>query len=342
MEDVREVGAELHRLAEGEAQDPFDPAELLQRGRRMKRRRKILTAGGAVAGVAVVALAATLLPNLGSAGNQPQVAGGESQESQFEPVPGVPRGEEGADQPLSKAEAIRRCALRYPEGKQLSLSSDTRSGRTLRYEFKAGEKIDVAWCKVPGGDKPSASLIAAAAKDPLPDTSAGQLRNCSVQLWVDLTGWRVMTSERYQSKRFSSAVLVAISPSGRKAVACTMSTPPPDAPRSGLGLDGANTRFLTLDSLDKNDPVLPPVKGSGRADFFAATGSKSTYTGWGRVASNATTVRLQLGSGPVHEVPVNDGWFAVAWAKPTEAGGDFGVLKAFDKAGKLVRVITQD
>ncbi|WP_433003682.1 hypothetical protein [Kribbella sp. CA-294648] len=336
MEDVRDVGAELHRLAEAEAQDPFDPVELLQKGRRRKRRRKILSAGGAVAGVAAVALAATLLPNLGPAGNQAQVAGGESQESLFEPVPGVPRGEEGADQPLTKAEAIRRCALRYPEGKQLLVGSDTRSGRTLLYDAKDRNKH---FCKVPGGDKPSAALVAVAAKDPLPDTTAGQLRNCSVQLWVDLTGWRVMASERHQSKRLASVALVAVSPSGRKAVACTMSPPP--AGQSEPGLEGANSRFFTLDSLDKNDPILPPVKGSERADLFAATGSKSTLTGWGRVASNATLVRLQLGSGPAHEVKVKDGWFAIAWAKPAEAGGDFGVLKAYDRNGKLVRVISQ-
>ncbi len=340
MEDVHEIGAELHRLAEAETQDPFDPAELLQRGRRQKRRRRILTAGGAMVGVAAVTLAATLLPNLGSAVNKPQVAGGESQESQFEPVPGIPRGEEGADQPLSKAEAIRRCTLRHPEGKRLSLSSDTRSGKSLRYEFKAGEKIEVPLCKVPGGDKPSAALIAAAAKDPLPATTAGQLRNCSVQVWVDLTGWRVMASERYLSKRYASAVLVAVSPSGRKAVACTLVPPPPPGPRPAP--DGASTRFFTLDSLGKDEPYRLSDAGSGRADLFGAGGSKSTYLAWGRVASNATTVRLQLGSGPVHEAPVNDGWFAVAWANPSEAGGEFGVLKAFDKAGKLVRVITPD
>jgi hypothetical protein len=339
MEDVRDVGAELHRLAEAEARDPFDPVELLQKGRRRKRRRKILSAGGAVAGVAVVALAATLLPNLGPAGDQPQVAGGESQESLFEPVPGVPRGEEGANQPLTKVEAIRRCALRYPEGEQLRVGSTIRSGQMLSYQGKRGDKSEVAFCMVPGGDKPSAALIAAAAKDPLPDTAAGMLRNCSVQAWVDLTGWRVMASDRYESKRFASAVVVAVSPSGRKAVACNLLPPPPQ--ESAHRMDGANNRFFTLDALEKDDPYLLPVKGSARADLFSAGGSKSTYTGWGRVASNATEVQLRLGSGPVHEAPVNDGWFAIARANPTEAGGDFGVLKAYDKNGKLVRVITQ-
>ncbi|MEU4392752.1 hypothetical protein [Kribbella sp. NPDC023855] len=339
MEDVRDVGAELHRLAEAEAQDPFDPLELLQQGRRRKRRRKILTAGGAVAGVAAVALAATLLPNLGSAGNQPQVAGGESQEALFEPVPGVPRGEESADQPLTKAEAIRRCALRYPEGGQLRLDSGTKSGKMLSYQGKRGDKVEVQICNVPGGDKPSAALIAAAAKDPLPDTPAGVLRNCSVQAWVDLTGWRVMAFDRYESKRFASAVVVAVSPSGKKAVACNLVPPPPQepAPRGNV----ANNRFFTLDAIDKDDPYLLPVKGSARADLFSAGGSKSTYTGWGRVASNATEVRLQLGTRPGYKVPVNDGWFAVAWAKPTETGGDFGALKAYDKNGKLVRVISE-
>lgn len=338
MEDLRDIGAELHRLAEAQAQDPFDPADLLQRGRQRKRRRKFLTAGGAVAGVAVVALAATLLPNLGSVGNQSQVAGGESQEALFSPVPGVPRGEEGADQRLTKAEAARRCALRYPDGRKLSFGSDIRSGKTLNFVGKPGTRPAGLGCTIPGGDKPSAALIAAAAKDPMPTTTAGQLRNCSVQTWVDLTGWQVKASERYQSRRFSKAVLVAVSPSGRKAVSCILSPPPPQAGREP---EGHYVLFFTLDSLSKDEPARLPVKSSARADLLGGGGSKSTEVSWGRVASNATTVRVKLGSGPVHEVPVNDGWFAVAWANPTEAGGDFAVLKAYDKAGKLVRVISQ-
>jgi hypothetical protein len=209
----------------------------------------------------------------------------------------------------------------------------------VSYQSKSGDRDGLHFCNVPGGDKPSATLIAAAAKDPLPDTTAGVLRNCSVQAWVDLTGWRVMASDRYESKRFASAIVVAVSPSGRKAVACNLVPPPPQ--ESGHKADVANNRFFTLDALDKDDPYLLPVKGSARADLFSAGGGKSTYTGWGRVASNATKVQLRLGSGPVHEAPVNDGWFAIARANPTEAGGDFGVLKAYDKAGKLVRVISQ-
>ena len=220
----------------------------------------------------------------------------------------------------------------------MQFGSEIRSGRTVVYQVKRGEKVEVPFCKIPGGDKPSAALIAAAAKDPVPTTTAGQLRNCSVQVWVDLTGWRVMANERYQSKRFTSAMVVAVSPSGKKAVACNMSPPPPEV--SDPGVEGASTRFFTLDALDKDDPYLLPVKGSARADLFSAGGSKSTYTGWGRVASNAATVRLQMGSGPAHEVPVNDGWFAIAWAKPIEKGGDFGVVKAYDKNGKLVRVVS--
>jgi hypothetical protein len=220
----------------------------------------------------------------------------------------------------------------------LRLDADTKSGKMLSYRAKLGDKTEVYFCNVPGGDKPSAALIAAAAKDPVPDTPAGMLRNCSVEAWVDMTGWRVMASDHYESKRFSSAVVVAVSPSGRKAVACNlMPVPPQETER----VNTANNRFFTLDALEKDNPYLLPVEGSARADLFSAGGSKSTYTGWGRVASNATEVRLQLGSRPGYAVPVNDGWFAIAWAKPTEAGGDFGALKAYDKDGKLVRVISE-
>ncbi|GAB2633853.1 hypothetical protein [Kribbella swartbergensis] len=335
MEDVREVGAELRRLAEAEPLDPFDPAELLARGRRGRRRRKVLTAGGAIAGMAVVALAASLLPDLGSAGDQPQVADHQAEQSLFEPVPGVPRGEAGADQPVTKAEAARRCALRNPgEKRPLRLGSNTESGRTVLYDIKIGETAEVRWCKVPGGDKPSAALVAAAAQDPLPTSVAGQLRNCSVQLWVDLTGWKVMASD--QSRSLGS-VLVAVSPSGRKAVACYLSSTRPAGPAG----PGANSMFVTLDSLDQSDPIFTPATASRRADLFAGGGGGSTFAGWGRVASNASRIVLQLGPGPGHEVPVDDGWFAVSWQKPGNANKVSPLkITAYDKAGKVIKVIS--
>ena len=114
MEDTREVSAELHRLADTEPLDHFDTGTFLTRGHRGLRRRRFLGVGGAIAGVAAAALAVTLIPNLTTTGNGPGVAGTQTENSQFSPVPGVPRGEDGAGQRISKQEAERRCALRYP------------------------------------------------------------------------------------------------------------------------------------------------------------------------------------------------------------------------------------
>jgi hypothetical protein len=326
--------------------DPLDTAKFLARGHRGRRRRTVLTAGAAIGGVAVIALTASLLPSLGVAGKQPDVAGDRGPVSMFEPVPGVPRGEAGADQPVTKAEAARRCALRHPEEKRPLLGGDTESGRSVSYDIKTGEKAEVRSCKVPGGDKPSAALVAAAAEDPLPTSAAGQLRNCSVQLWVDLTGWKVMSSD--QSKRLGRTILVAVSPSGRKAVACELGPTPPSG-REGT----SNSMFVTLDSLDHGDPILTPAKGSRHATLLVASGGGSycpgtpcakqySYTGWGRVASNATKIVLQLGPSRVHEIPVNDGWFAITWLSPGNANQTSKPkLTAYDKAGKVVGVITQ-
>ena len=368
MEDVREVGTELHRLAESEELEPFDPAKLLQRGRRGRRRRKLLAGGGAVAGVAVIALAATLLPNLGAAGNKSVVAAEPTQNPLFDPVPGVPFGEEGADQKMTTAEAARRCTLRYPDQKGSIVtqplkgklvkgptgtstmgtpkgSGEVESGTTTMYEVKGSGKL--AMCTVPGGDKPSAALLAALKKDPVPTTTAGQLRACSVQLWVDLTNWNVMASDH--SKRLATTSLVAVSPSGRKAVACELSPfDGPDAAPTG------NTQVYTLDALSPvGDPILTPAKGSQRAELYAAGGGGGGYcpgtpckdnynfTGWGRVASNATTIRLELGPGPAHEVPVKDGWFAFSWVSSSTEDNVKPKLTAYDQAGNVVKVIDQ-
>jgi hypothetical protein len=111
---------------------------------------------------------------------------------------------------------------------------------------------------------------------------------------------------------------------------------------------------LTLDALGPDDPVLTHGKGSRGSDLFVGGGGGGSYcpgtpcpdnyhySGWGRLVSKATTVRLQLGPGPVHEVPVTDGWFAFT---SLSAVSDDQVgrpkLTAYDKDGKVVKVISQ-
>lgn len=343
MDDVREVSAELHRLAESEAMGPLDTTRVLERGRRGRRRRKLLGAGGAVAGVAVIAVGASLLPNLSSAGNQPGVAGDQAANSQFGPVPGVPRGEAGADQRITVEEAQRRCDLRNPDEKQkLQITKSARSGHPYLYEMKNGQKPNT--CIVPGGDRPSAELVAAASKDPIPKSMAGKLRNCSVLTWVDVTGWQVVASD--ESRTLGQAEVVALSPSGHKVMECSLQTNIPNK----TGLQGS-TRFATLTNLNSSDPVLNPADKSARADMYVGGGGGGPCTagvcegwgasGWGRVASkDAVTVRLRIGNSPAYQVPVGEGgWFAYTWkttfSHPQEM---FPKVAAYDKAGKIVKV----
>jgi hypothetical protein len=347
MEDVREVSAELHRLAESEAMDPLDTTRVLERGRRGRRRRKLIGAGGAVASIAVIAVGASLLPNLSSADSQSGVAGGEAPNSQFGPVPGVPRGEASADQRITHEEAERRCALRNPDEKRkLQGKGTARSGHPAMYEFKVGAKgVD---CIIPGGDKPSAALVAAAAKDPLPKSTADKLRNCSVVAWVDLTGWQVVAVD--ESKTAGRAALVAVSPTGRKVAECELT-----AEKGPFGDHIRSTTFATLTNLGADDPVLNPADKSARTPMYAAGGGSGRgqsctagicngweQVGWGRVASKAaTTVRMHIGTGPVYQVPVGEGgWFAYTWRTSTKYKlNDRPKIAAYDRAGKIVKVI---
>ncbi|GAA1135472.1 hypothetical protein GCM10009630_37860 [Kribbella jejuensis] len=341
MEDVREVSAELHRLAADEPLEPFDTTRILERGRRGRRRRRLLGVGGAAAGVAAVALVVSLVPNLTAADKQPTVAGSQQHSALFEPVPGVPSGEDGADQRISKEEATRRCALRNPqEHRQLSATGGFRSGSLTTYDLKNGAKE--AQCIIPGGDRPTAALVAEVRRLPATADVAGQLKICSVLAWVDVTNWQVVAVDR--SKALGQAVLVAVSPSGRKAMSCNLLND-----KTLLGGPGS-TRFLTLTDIRGDDPALDPADKSARTDLYVAgggggpcsTANCSTYnlTGWGRVASkDATDVRLRIGSGPVYKVPVSKGgWFAFTWVNTSRSKlSDHPKVAAYDRSGKLVK-----
>jgi len=350
MDDTREVSAELHRLADTEHLDHFDTATVLTRGRRGLRRRRFLGAGGAIAGVAAAALAVTLIPNLTASGNGPGVAGTQTENSQFSPVPGVPRGEDGAGQRISKQEAERRCALRYP-GTKGSMKGRTgfRSVSSQIYipKISAGAPV-TPFCTIPGGDKPSAALVAAAKADPFPKDAADQLRNCSVNAWVDMTKWHIVVSDRLSLegeknyRGFDRELLIAISPSGKTAIACQL--PVNDIRGAGYGW---GVTALRLDDLGTDYPrLLLPDGTRGKeigailpegTDCNGTICGRSLPTGWGRAPANTAKIVVQIGSGPTYESPLKDGWYTfTALDKNSHSNDEPLKVRAYDKDGKLL------
>jgi hypothetical protein len=352
MEDTREVSAELRRLADAEPLDHFDTGAVLTQGRRRLRRRRLLSAGGAISGVAAAALAVTFIPNLTATGNDPGVASTEN--SQFSPVPGVPRGEEGAGQRISKEEAERRCALRYGGPYPLEGDVGFRSVSVRVYDVRRDPKSGRnGACVIPGGDKPSAALVAAAAADPDPKNAADQLRNCSVKAWVDMTNWRIQVSDRLDQPAegrypaFNASLLIAISPSGKVAIAC-------QARATGLASGGYGWGVIAvrLDDLGPDDPrVMWPdgslgkeigamILGSSDCDRTGKICDRSLPMGWGRAPANTAKVVVQVGSGPKYEAPFQDGWFAfTALDKTQHAASDRMTVRAYDRDGKLLSAL---
>ncbi|WP_157630253.1 hypothetical protein [Kribbella catacumbae] len=358
MEDTREVSAELHRLADTEPLDHFDTGTVLTRGRRGLRRRRLLGAGGAVAGVAAAALAVTVIPNLITSGNNPGVAGTQTENSQFSPVPGIPRGEDGAGQRISKQEAERRCALRnpgptYPLEEYTGRSAGFRSVSARSYDVRKDPRSgNAGGCVIPGGDKPSAALVAAAKADPFPKNAADQLRNCSVRAWVDMTKWRIQVSDRLDEPRegmypaFTDSLLIAISPSGKTAVACQLQ--PAGIVGMGKNRGGAITA-VRLDDLGTDDPrmewpdgtlgkeIATMILGSSDCNDTGKVCARSLPLGWGQAPADTAKVVVQVGSGPKYEAPLKDGWFAfTALDKTPHTEADRMTVRSYDKDGKLL------
>lgn len=331
-----DIGAELRRLVIKDPLDPIDAHALLERGRRSRRRRRLLSAGGGIAGVAAVAIAASLLPNLNSAVDQPAVTGTETPAtktaaSDFTPVPGVPRGEAAVNQKLSFAEATRRCTLRYPDNK-LSLRKNFfwYAGLTVPYELKQGSPYAV--CTIPGGDKPSAALLAAARRDPMPATAAGQLRNCSVLYWTDLTKWRILTSETSPGLATS---LTAVSPSGRSVVSCAL------APKweDNANPFGSGPRLITV-AARATDPFDDNFSFSGGQQGCRGTKCKGwLYVADGRLPANITRIRIEPIAGGHHDVKVVNGWYSIAWLNGDPQARPDSTMTAYDKHGNVLKVI---
>ncbi|GAA0572079.1 hypothetical protein HPO96_32250 [Kribbella sandramycini] len=317
MDNERVVGVELERLAATDPLAPIDPQAMLTRGRRSRRNRRLAGAGTSIAAVAVVALGTTLLPNLNATGTDADTAGSTAD---FTAVPGIPRGEAGTGVELTPAEANRRCALRYPDIKRQLRPYDTfRAGQVRMYDLKPGVDAPSAYCIVPGGDKPSAALVEAARRDPVPTKQADQLRNCSVGFWTDLTKWRVLASDVDPGK---SATLVAVSPSGNRYAGCSLWAKEP--PR-------AETRMHLNSTI-----VRAPFKAETfRSTFNVDAGSHrrcqqgkcvEQHNRIGLVEPSVVRITAQRIGGGRHEVPVKNGWFALTWLD-TKPSAKVGGLK---------------
>ncbi|MFI5711707.1 hypothetical protein [Kribbella sp. NPDC051620] len=197
---------------------------------------------------------------------------------------------------------IRRCEFRY--GAQKLATASEYTATTVIPAPEPGSNIR---CMIPGDSQPTKALLAAAATDPVPAGAAAQLRNCSVVYWHDLTKWRVVTSDRVQG---AAAVVVALSPSGRYSLTCRLSVGQVDP------------------VVSKFQPTIKPVLNQPRRvldQYFPSYGGTCPprvcagyfHRDGGRVDSTITRIRLKAENGRTHDIPVKDGWFALAWADAT-------------------------
>lgn len=330
MYDDKELGAELHRLAGADPLGPIDSQQLLARGRRGRRRRRVLSSAGLAATVAVGLVGASLLPDIGQAGRDSDPAGTPNAQPDFTPLPGVPKGDGAIE--MTKKEAERRCGIR---------TGVTRPLANYAPPFKVGERVGNAVagdpmpgpyeCTVPGDSKPSAAVIAKAVKDPMPASKAGQLRNCSVLFWHDMSGWKVVATETMKGY---GTVLTALSPTGRYVAICELG--PKLDPKNGWPMGSGPSTYRT--SLYARNKLEHFGQAGSRGDEGSCT---ANCVGWvykesGRVASNIVRIRLTAPNGRTHDIKVVDGWYVLSWANGDPKNRNGGTTTAYDKNGNVV------
>lgn len=349
-QDEDAVRGALHTLVERASFEPVPSAPVLDRTRRGRRRRRWATGGAAVAAVLAIATGATVLADLGGGpdGSDTAVSNGRTgTDPAFTPLPGVPRGEaaiigSGRDGVLAAAEAARRCGLRYPGGPftvDESAPYLLRPGRIIMVR-RVGERR-LTECTIPGDSRPSVALAAEAEADPLPTGATGLLRNCSVQMWHDLTGWRIVARDRDPA---GQAILVAVSPSGRFRATCHLAT---GALKAHFDGRGSGTRPTALSEAEKRWASTVDVRQT-TLEHIGSQGGQTcgsqpeclgfVYYETGQVLDQVARVRFTAKDGRTHDITVGeDGWYAFAWTDgSTRVSGLNLTATAYDANGKVL------
>lgn len=342
MYDDQEIGAELHRMAAADPLDPIDPHSLLARGRRGRRRRHVISVSGVVAGVAAIALAATLMPNLGQAGTAPagtatartpsagtaSTGSGETRtvaDTVNRPMPGAPKGD-AALAMITSAEALRRCRVQWAIGLGKDpgpievLSGQPASPDPLRWWpgslLIVGDvpaRLPGYFCVIGGDLLPGTAELAEVAEKSIRTDDQSILRRCSAMVFHDLRRWKVL-SKSIQQDAFGTAV--AVSPSGKYVAHCYLGTA--SARKAAYGLSGQN-------QIIQQWPVPAKVDGGiGYAGIKVESAFQTCKTaglpceGWlyhsaSRLPLEVAKLTLEVG-GKRTTVPVRQGWYALAWA----------------------------
>lgn len=327
MNDDQDIRGQLRRMASGHPLGPMDSGLLLDRGRRGKRRRRwAATGGGTLAAVSVVALVATMAPRLDARTTDvppPASSPGRTTAApDFTPLPGVPPGDLALAK-LGNAEVARRCLLRgtrlWPDDRRFGIGPQA-TGLTV-ITNKVGERPRM--CTIPGDSRPSAALIAAAAADPLPADDARRLRNCAVKVWHNLTGWRLVAKDTQPGVGTN---LVALSPSGKFVLHCTLTA------RGQSLMDIGSIRPIS--GSPPGRMTQPPIAGHQTCGGPQAC-IGYLYSEAGQVARYVARIRLTASNGRTHDITVNDGWYALAWANGDPEDVELTVTE-YDAAGRVL------
>ncbi|NEA34087.1 hypothetical protein [Streptomyces sp. SID13031] len=332
MRNDPELGAELERLVSSDPLLQIDAIGLLERGRRGRRRRRVASISGLAAGVAAIAVGAALVPDIGAGHREPAATSTATAEALFTPMPGVPQGEAALGL-LSQKEAARRCAVRYStirlrDGDFPAWSAHASIG--IPIPVPGGNPDQRPGCIIPGDSKPTAKAVALAAKDPVPQTADGQLRNCSVQFWHDLTKWRVVTTDRVNT----TLNLLAVSPTGRSAVNCTLRV------SGGEDFWGKSLRLSIRTAQEEELLPLASVGARGSSMFCPPnTCTSFTYNNFGRVDPAIARIQVKAQDGATHDIAVANGWFSIAWRHGLPDEQKKATLTAYDATGQLLETV---
>lgn len=195
----------------------------------------------------------------------------------------------------------------------------------------------------PVAGTPSTTATSAKATKPAVSGDAALLNRCGVAVRRDLSGWRIVAKAEEKDYLISVA---ALAPSGKQAATCYLAGRklPGEIPSAWNTVSGVSAppKDVETQSYEKSGTVYTVPRHMFETGAVTCGQPGHTecvgflFNEIGRLPVAAARIHAVASNGRAIDVPVKEGWYAVAWGDGNRDGMHPVDWKVYDAKGKLL------